>query len=129
MVDWFPFHGSFRLSGGMTIYNNTGLTAVLEVPTGQSFKGRRHHLLQRTSGSQQPLRAPLLAPASSPSAAIRSSHAPPSDSATGCPKNGHFRFESEIGVQYFSAPTVALAFSGTGCQNYTAGSYIQLRPH
>ena len=37
MVDWFPFHGSFRLSGGATIYNDTGLTATLSVPTGQSF--------------------------------------------------------------------------------------------
>ena len=37
MVDVFPFHGRFRLSGGMTIYNNTGLTATLLVPGGQSI--------------------------------------------------------------------------------------------
>ena len=36
------------------------------------------------------------------------------------PKKGHFRFESEIGFQYFSAPTVQYTFTGTGCQNYTA---------
>ena len=35
------------------------------------------------------------------------------------PKKGHLHFETEIGVQYFSAPTVAYTFSGTGCQNYT----------
>ena len=37
MVDVFPFHGRIRLSGGATIYNNTGLTATLSVPIGQSF--------------------------------------------------------------------------------------------
>ena len=47
MVDWFPFHGSFRLSGGMTIYNNTGLTAVALCPHRAELHGRRHHLLQR----------------------------------------------------------------------------------
>ena len=37
MMDFFPFHGRIRLSGGATIYNNTGLTATLSVPTGQSI--------------------------------------------------------------------------------------------
>src|ERR1035437_7455985 len=37
MVDWFPFRGSFRLSGGATVYNNKGFSGSLDVPNGNSF--------------------------------------------------------------------------------------------
>ena len=116
----FPFHGRFRLSGGVTLYNDTGLTATLSVPTGQSFTvGGTTYYSEPYNAVTNPA-GPILAPASSPSAATRSFRAPPSASAICCPKKGHFRFESEIGFQYFSAPTVQYTFTGTGCQNYTA---------
>ena len=38
------------------------------------------------------------------------------------------RFETEIGFQYFSAPTVAYSFSGTGCTSYVGGVYSGCGP-
>ncbi|MGA2896753.1 MAG: hypothetical protein ABSE27_04060 [Acidobacteriaceae bacterium] len=122
MVDVFPFHGRIRLSGGATIYNNTGLTASLAVPAGQSisFGGTTYY--------SEPLNA------NNPFGPITGSGvftfggnkvAPRVTIGTGnmLPKKGHFTFESEIGFQYFSAPTVTLNnFSGTACLNYTAPS-------
>lgn len=37
MVDYFPFRGRFRLSGGATVYNDTNLNAIVTVPAGSSF--------------------------------------------------------------------------------------------
>jgi len=118
MVDVFPFHGRFRLSGGMTIYNNTGLTATLLVPGGQSisFGGSTYY--------SEPLNA------NNPFGPITGTGVftfggnnivPRVTIGTGnmVPKKGHFTFESEIGFQYFSAPTVAYNISGgTASQNY-----------
>jgi hypothetical protein len=44
------------------------------------------------------------------------------------PKKGHFTFESEIGFQYFSAPTVKYTFTGTGCQSLLLGAYLNCGP-
>jgi hypothetical protein len=127
-VDWFPFHGNFRLSGGATIYNNTGLTATLSVPTGQSFT------VGNTTYYSEPYNA-----VTNPAGPIQGSGVftfggnnvvPRTTIGFGnmLPKKGHFRFETEIGVQYFSAPTVVYHFSGTGCQNYTLGVYSNCGP-
>ncbi len=130
MVDVFPFHGRFRLSGGMTIYNNTGLTATLLVPGGQSisFGGSTYY--------SEPVNA------NNPFGPITGSGVftfggnnivPRVTIGTGnmLPKKGHFTFESEIGFQYFSAPTVAYNISGgTACQNYnsTTNTYSNCGP-
>jgi len=128
MVDWFPFHGSFRLSSGMTIYNNTSLSATLSVPTGQSFT------VGGTTYYSEPYNA-----ITNPNGPITGSGiftfggnniVPRTTIGFGnmLPKKGHFRFETEVGVQYFSAPTVQYTFSGTGCQNYIAGVYSSCGP-
>lgn len=128
MVDFFPFHGRFRLSGGATVYNNTGLTATLSVPTGQSF----------TVGGTDYYSEPYNA-VTNPAGPITGSGtftfggnkiAPRATIGTGnmLPKKGRFTFQSEIGFQYFSAPTVVYNISGTGCQNYTAGVYSNCGP-
>jgi len=128
MVDWFPFHGSFRLSAGATIYNDTGLTATLSVPTGQSFT------VGNTTYYSEPYNA-----LTNPNGPIQgngvfvfggNSVVPRTTIGFGnmLPKTGHFRFETEIGVQYFSAPTVKYTFTGTGCQNYVAGIYSNCGP-
>ena len=104
----------------MTIYNNTGLTATLSVPTGQSF-----------TSAAPPTTASPITPSPTPSAPFSGTGVftfggnkvvPRATIGFGnmLPKKGHFRFESEIGFQYFSAPTVQYTFTGTGCQNYTA---------
>jgi len=128
MVDFFPFHGRFRLSGGATIYNNTGLTATLSVPTGQSFS------VGGTDYYSEPYNA-----VTNPAGPITGSGtftfggnkvAPRATIGTGnmLPKNGRFTFQSELGFQYFSAPTVVYNITGTGCQNYTAGVYSNCGP-
>jgi hypothetical protein len=124
MVDWFPFHGTFRLSGGATIYNDTGLTATLSVPVGQSFT------VGGTTYYSEPYNA-----ITNPAGPITGSGVftfggnnvvPRVTIGTGnmLPKKGHFRFESEIGFQYFSQPTVVYNISGTGCQNYNATTNV-----
>jgi hypothetical protein len=128
MVDWFPFHGIFRLSGGATIYNDTGLTATLSVPVGQKF----------TVGGVDYYSDPYNA-VTNPAGPIQGTGVftfggnkvvPRATIGTGnmLPRKGHFTFESEIGFQYFSQPTVVYNISGTGCTSYVGGVYINCGP-
>jgi hypothetical protein len=128
MMDFFPFHGRIRLSGGATIYNNTGLTATLSVPTGQSF----------TVGGIDYYSEPYNA-VTNPNGPIAGTGVftfggnqvvPRATIGTGnmLPRKGHFTFESEIGFQYFSAPTVLYTFTGTGCTTFLAGVYTNCGP-
>jgi hypothetical protein len=108
MVDYFPFHGRFRLSGGATVYNNTGLTANLSVPTGQSFSvGDTNYY----SDPANPIKGTGVFTFGGNKVAPRVSI------GTGnmLPKKGRFTFESELGVQFFSQPTVTYTFTGNGC--------------
>jgi len=108
MVDVFPFHGSFRLSAGATIYNNTGLTATLSVPNGQSIS------LGNGTYYSDP-RFPL---SGNGVFTFGGNNVVPRTTigfGNMLPKKGRFRFETEIGVQYFSAPTVQYTFTGNGC--------------
>jgi len=116
MVDWFPFHGSFRLSGGMTLYNNTNVTATATIPAGQSI----------TLNSVKYYSDPASPLAGSGLLTIGGKTAPRTTIGFGnmLPKKGHFRFESEIGVEYISAPTVTFNnFSGEGCTSYNGVTY------
>ena len=114
MVDWFPFHGSFRLSAGATIYNNTGLTATLSVPTGQSFTvGGIDYYSEPYSGNNPagPIQGTGVFTFGGNNAVPRTTIG----FGNMLPRKGHFRLETEIGVQYFSAPTVQYTFTGNGC--------------
>jgi hypothetical protein len=44
------------------------------------------------------------------------------------PRKGRITFESEIGFQYISQPTVAYTITGTGCTTYNAGVYSNCGP-
>jgi hypothetical protein len=107
MVDYFPFHGRFRISGGMTIYNNTGLTATLSVPTGQSF----------TVGGVDYYSDPRNPLSGSGVFNFGGKTAPRVTIGSGnmLPKKGRFTFQSELGVEFFSQPTVLYHFTGNGC--------------
>jgi len=113
MVDFFPFHASFRLSGGATIYNNTGLTATLSVPTGQSITvgGTKYY-----SDPSNPLSGTGVFTFGGNKVVPRTTIG----FGNMLPKRGHFRFEIEAGVQYFSAPTVTYTFTGEGCPTAVA---------
>lgn len=112
MVDLFPFHGRVRLSGGLTVYNDTGLTATLEVPNGQSI----------TVGDTDYYSDPTH-PLHGNGVFILGGNkvVPRVTIGTGnmIPKKGRFTFQSEIGIQYISAPTVSYNFSGNGCNDKT----------
>jgi hypothetical protein len=128
MVDFFPFHGRFRISGGATVFNNTALAATLSIPTGQSFS------VGGTDYFSEPYNA-----VTNPAGPITGSGtftfggskvAPRFTIGTGnmLPGRGRFTFESEIGFQYFSEPVIVYNISGTGCQNYSAGVYSNCGP-
>jgi hypothetical protein len=108
MVDFFPFHGRFRISGGATIYNNTGFTATLAAPLGQPF----------TLGGITYYSDPRNPIAGSGVFTFGGNKVVPRATigfGNMLPKKGHFRFETELGFQYISAPTVLYTFTGNGC--------------
>jgi hypothetical protein len=107
MADFFPFRNFLRLSGGMTIYNNTGLSANLAVPANQSFTlGNDTYY----SSQSNPITGTGVFNFGGKTAGRVSI-------GTGnmLPRKGHFAFETEIGVQFFSSPTVVYNISGQGC--------------
>ncbi len=128
MVDWFPFHGSFRLSGGATLYNDTGLTATLSVPTGQSFTvGGTTYYSEPYNAVTNPA-GPILGTGIFTFGGNKIVPRVTIGTGNMIPKKGHFTFESEIGFQYFSAPTVKYTFTGTGCQSLLLGAYLNCGP-
>jgi hypothetical protein len=128
MVDYFPFHGRFRISAGATIYNNTGLTASLSVPTGQSFSvGGTDYYSEPYNAVTNPA-GPIMGTGTFSFGGNKV--APRVTIGTGnlIPGKGRFTFQSEIGFQYFTPPTVAYTITGTGCQNDNAGVYSNCGP-
>ena len=121
MVDFFPFHGRFRVSGGATVYNNTGLTAALTVPAGQSFT------LGSTTYYSQPGN-PIVGTGVFTFGGNQAVPRVTIGTGNMLPRRGRFTFESEVGVQFFSAPTVVYNFSGNGCQNYNGVTYSNCGP-
>jgi len=128
MLDVFPFHGRFRLSAGATIYNNTGLTATLSVPTGQNFSvGGTDYYSEPYNATTNPA-GPITGAGTFTFGG--NNVVPRVTIGTGnmLPKKGRITFQSEIGFEYFSAPTVVYNITGTGCQNYNAGVYSNCGP-
>ena len=111
----FPLPRPLRLSGGATIYNDTGLTATLSVPTGQSFTvGGTTYYSEPYNAVTNPV-GPIQGTGVFTFGGNKVVPRATIGSGNMLPKKGHFRFESEIGFQYFSAPTVVYNFHGGGC--------------
>lgn len=106
-VDIFPFHGKFRISGGMTVYNNTYLGATLNVPGGTSF----------TLGNTKYYSDPNDPITGTGTFTFGGRTAPRVSIGTGnmLPRKGHWAFEGELGVQFITLPTVAYTIAGAGC--------------
>jgi len=106
MVDWFPFRGSFRLSGGATVYNNKGFSGSLDVPDGNSF----------TLGNDKYYASgPLVG-----TGVFKLGGDAGGRVSFGwgnlVPKKGHrFSFDTELGIEFVSKPTVAIGFTGNVC--------------
>jgi hypothetical protein len=106
MADWFPFRGSFRLSGGVTVYNNKGLTGTANLADGKSMTlgNDKYYAIGNLGGT----------------AAVKLGGNTGGRVSFGfgnlVPKKGHhFSFDTELGIEFVSAPTVALAFTGNVC--------------
>jgi hypothetical protein len=115
MVDYFPFRGRFRLSGGMTVYNFTDLNATVTVPGGNSF----------TLGSTKYYSDPSKPLAGTAAFNFGGKTAGRVSIGTGnmLPRKGRFTFQSELGVQFFPQPTVAYNFTGNGCTTFNGVTY------
>lgn len=105
MVDWFPWAGKFRLSGGVTVYNNKGVTATLNEPSGSSF----------TLGNDKYYASGPLTGTGTFKLGGNTGGRVSFGTGNLMPKKGHFTFQSEFGVEFVSKPTVALGFSGNVC--------------
>jgi hypothetical protein len=107
VVDVFPFHGGFRLSGGLTAYNNTELSATLGVPAGQSFKlGNATYYSSRSD--------PIAGNASFKFGG-RTAGRVSIGTGNMLPRKGRFAFETEFGVQFFTPPVVIYNITGSAC--------------
>lgn len=123
MVDWFPFRGSFRLSGGVTVYNNKGLSGSANVADGKSL----------TLGNDKYYASGPLTGTADFKLGGNSGGRVSFGWGNLVPKPGHhFSFDTELGIEFVSAPTVNLAFAGNictsaqgpGCESpYNASTY------
>jgi hypothetical protein len=120
MLDIFPFRNRFRISGGMTIFNNTGFNAALTVPAGNSFSVGNNNY---TSDPSDPIHG-------SGTFNFGGRTAPRVSVGFGnmLPRRGHWALESEAGFQYISRPTVLYVINGSGCtgpNNTNCGPIVQ----
>jgi hypothetical protein len=117
MVDLFPFGGGFRISGGMTFKNQTGLNATLVPTPGQTFT------VDNVDYYSQPYDKTL-----NPAGPITGTGVFNFGGATAprvtfgwgnmLKERGRIAFLTEFGFEYISTPTVVYNITGTGCQNY-----------
>jgi hypothetical protein len=49
LLDWFPFHGGFHVSGGALIYNGNNLHGAESVPPGQQLSLGSHNFCGSSS--------------------------------------------------------------------------------
>lgn len=109
-VDYFPRHGAFHLSPGVTIHNDTHLTTTLHVPPGARF-------FLGDQGSYSDPNDPI-----SGIARLKMGNvfAPRFTLGWGnmLPRKGHrFSFPFEAGFQYTSSPTLSLQLYGSACDD------------
>jgi hypothetical protein len=109
LLDWFPFHKGFRLSGGALVYNGNKVAANASAPAGQSFTlGSNTYY----SGNGNPLTG-------NGSLAFRKA-APMVSFGFGniVPRTRHFSFGFEAGVAFVGIPKTKLALTGTACTDF-----------
>ena len=123
MVDWFPFRGSFRLSGGATVYNNKGVTATLNVPSSTSFTLGNDKYYSSTSNPLVGTGVFKLGGNAGGRVSFGWGNLVPK-------KGHHFSFDTELGIEFVSKPTVALGFTGSVCTSTpcTTGTNVSSYP-
>jgi len=111
-LDWFPFHGGFHISPGLTVYNGNGVTATTLVPAGGEFDlGDQTYY----SSATDPIHG-------SASLYLGKRVAPRFTIGFGnmIPRSGrHFSFPFEIGFEYIGPPKLNLTLAGSACDTST----------
>lgn len=117
MADWFPFHGSFRLSAGLTVYNNTAVNGTLTFPAGSSF----------TVGNSKYYSDPASPTTGVAALKFGNNTVPRFTFGWGnlVPKTGHLRFETELGIDYVGDPSVLWTLTGLACTTTSTSSGTQ----
>jgi len=107
MGDFFPFHGSFRLSGGVTVYNNTALNGTISAPSGGTL----------SNGNNKYYSDPASPLGATAGFKFGGTAVPRVTLGWGnmVPKTGHIRFEVELGAEFIGNPTVTWNVTGMGC--------------
>jgi len=108
-LDYFPFHGGFRISPGV-VYNGNNLNATTFVPGGQQFSlGDANYYSSTTN------------PVNGTGSFYFGKHVAPSLTigfGNMIPRSGrHVSFPFEIGFEYIGTPSITLNLQGTACTN------------
>jgi len=108
MLDFFPFHGSFRLSAGTTVYNNTAVNGTLTFAAGTTF----------TMGNTKYISAPSPNSAAGTAGLKFGNNTVPRFTlgwGNMVPRTGRLKFETEIGIEYIGDPPVSWNITGQAC--------------
>ncbi|HEY0307606.1 MAG TPA: hypothetical protein VGB94_05555 [Acidobacteriaceae bacterium] len=107
-LDWFPFHGSFRISPGYMVYNGTTVSANSVVPGNQSFDMNDTTYY---SDPTDPLHgsAYVTWPKAGPRITFGWGNIIPRT------PNKHISFPAEFGMAYFGTGSSVLNFAGSVC--------------
>jgi hypothetical protein len=109
-LDWYPFHGGFRISPGVTLYNGNILSATLSVPGGQNFNLGDGTYTSSPSDPVHGIASMAFGKRTVPSFTVGWGNM--------IPRSGRrLSVPFEIGFQYIGPPKINLNLSGTACNN------------
>jgi hypothetical protein len=126
MADFFPFKGSFRLSAGLNVYNNTGVTGSTTIAGGSTIKiGNTTYTSDSAAGEQ-------ITP--NVSAKFGGNTVPRFTLGWGnlAKTTGRWSFDTEFGVEITGTPKVGWTYGGLGCVGSPSfcaeGTYAAISP-
>jgi len=112
ILDWFPFHGGFRISPGITVYNGDSISATTMVAPGAEF-----------DLGDQTYYSSLTDPIHGTASLSMGRHVAPRFTigfGNMIPRSDrHFSFPFEIGFEYIGSPKLNLALTGSACDTST----------
>jgi hypothetical protein len=118
MADWFPFHGGFRLSAGLTVYNNTAVNGTLTFPGGTNFTVGNSKYTSDPNDPTTGVAALKFGGNTVPRFTIGWGNM--------VPKSGHrLRFETELGIEYINNPSVVWTLTGDACTTTSTSQGVQ----
>ena len=112
ILDWFPFHGGFRISPGITVYNGNSVSATTLVPPGAEFDLGNQTYYSSLTDPIHGTASLYLGRRVAPRFTIGFGNM--------IPRSGrHFSFPFEIGFEYIGSPKLNLTLAGSACDTST----------